>query len=215
MPLAIKQLSGTRSRLVIDAETIAASGSIDADAIGRLYLARANQHRRTPDGRFVDKLPANFLNIGHIARALPNASIICLRRNAMDTVWSNYKNLFAITSAYYFYSYDVLDTARYYARFDRLIGLWTRLFPGRVLEVHYEALVADQEAQSRMMYAHCGLAWTEEALAFHTNTDAVATPSAAQVRRPIYADSIAKWRLHKEALAPAQAFFDAQGIATT
>lgn len=214
MPLAIKQLSGTRSRLVIDPETVAASLAFDPHAVGRLYLQRANQHRLRADGRFIDKLPANFLNIGQIARALPQASIVCLRRHPMDTVWSNYKNLFATTSAYYFYSYDLIDTAHYYARFDRLMAFWDRLLPGRILQLSYEDLVADQEGESRRLYAHCGLGWTDAALDFHTQTSAVATPSAAQVRRPINRDAVARWRAHAEALAPVKALFDAAGIAT-
>jgi Flp pilus assembly protein TadD len=211
MPLAIKQLTGTRSRLVTDPETIAASGALSPDAVGRAYVARAAEHRRA-DGRFIDKLPANFLYIGHIARALPRASIVCLRRHPMDTVWSNYKNLFATTSAYYAYSHDLIDTARYYARFDRLMAYWDALLPGRVLQLQYEDLVADQEAQSRRLFAHCGLDWTDAALDFHTNAAAVATPSAAQVRRPMYRDSVARWRAHEAALAPVQAFFDGVGI---
>jgi len=214
MPLAIKQLSGTRSRMVIDPETVAASGALAPHEVGAAYIARAALHRRCGDGRFIDKLPANFFNIAHIARAMPQARIICLRRNPLDTVWSNYKNLFATTSAYYAYSYDLLDIAHYYARFDRLMAFWEALLPGRVCQVQYEALVADQEAESRRLFAHCGLEWTDAALAFHTNTAAVATPSAAQVRRPIYADSVAKWRQYESALAPVKAFFDAQGIAT-
>jgi tetratricopeptide (TPR) repeat protein len=212
MPLAVKFLSGTRSRLVTDPETIAAAGRLAPEAVGADYLARARQHRRRPDGRFIDKLPANFLYVGSIARALPNASIVCLRRHPMDTVWSNYKNLFATTSTYYAYSHDLLDTARYYARFDRLMRFWEALLPGRVLQLHYEELVADQEAQSRRLLAHCGLDWTDAALAFHTNQAAVATPSAAQVRRPIYRDAVARWRAHEAALAPVRAFFEAQGI---
>jgi tetratricopeptide (TPR) repeat protein len=213
MPLAIKQLAGTRSRMVTDPETILASGGLSPDAVGRAYVARAYQHRRRADGRFIDKLPANFLHVGHIARALPNASIVCLRRHPMDTVWSNYKNLFASTSAYYAYSHDLLDTARYYARFDRLMAFWESLMPGRVLQIQYETLVADQEAESRRLLAHCGLEWTDAALEFHTNTAAVATPSAAQVRRPMYSDSVARWRAHEAALAPVQAFFAEAGIA--
>jgi tetratricopeptide (TPR) repeat protein len=213
MPLAIKQLVGTRSRLVTDPETIAASGMLSPDAVGAAYMAHASQHRRRADGRFIDKLPANFLYIGHIARALPAASIVCLRRHPMDTVWSNYKNLFATTSAYYAYSHDLLDTARYYARFDRLMAFWETLLPGRVLHLHYEALVADQEAESRRLFAHCGLDWTDAALAFHTNTAAVATPSAEQVRRPMYRDSVERWRAHADELAPVEAFFAETGIA--
>lgn len=212
MPLAIKQLAGTRSRLIIDPQTVASSQAIDPDAAGQLYMARASQHHRRTAGRFIDKLPANFLYIGYIARALPRASIICLRRDPMDTVWSNYKNLFASTSAYYFYSYDLLDTARYFARFDRLMELWDRLFPGRILHLSYEQLVAHQEQESRRLYAHCGLDWTDAALDFHRQPGAVATPSAAQVRRPLYSDSVARWRAHADAMAPVLDFFRDQGL---
>ncbi|MEI6485676.1 MAG: sulfotransferase [Sphingomonadales bacterium] len=213
MPLAVKLLGGTRSRLVTDPETIAASGRLSPSTVGADYMARANQHRRRAEGRFIDKLPANFLYIGHIARALPNARIVCLRRHPMDTVWSNYKNLFATTSTYYAYSHDLIDTARYYVRFDRLMRFWDELLPGRVLNLAYEELVADQEAQSRRLFDHCGLEWTPAALDFHTNAAAVATPSAAQVRRPMYKDSVARWRAHEEALAPVAALFAEAGIA--
>lgn len=213
MPLAIKLLAGTSSRRVTDPETIAASAGLDPGAVGTSYLARANQHRRTADGRFIDKLPANFLNIGQIARALPHASIICLRRHPLDTIWSNYKNLFASTSPYYFYSYDLMDIARYYARFDRLMRFWDQLFPGRILQLSYEQLVAEQKSESQRLYAHCGLGWTDAALTFHTQTAAVATPSAAQVRRPMNSDAVARWRVHADALAPARALLEAQGIA--
>lgn len=214
MPLAIKQLAGTPSRTVIDPATVAASGAADPREIGDAYLARAAHHRPAGKPRFVDKLPANFLYIGHIARALPRAAIVCLRRNPLDTVWSNYKNLFASQSAYYAYSYDLMDTARYYARFDRLMRLWAQLFPGRVLELSYEALVADQEGQTRRLLTHCGLEWDEACMTFHQNSAPVATPSAAQVRRPLNADSIGKWRAHSEALEPARAWFEAHGITT-
>src|SRR3546814_8335165 len=80
---------------------------------------------------------------------------------SMDTVWSNFKNLFASQSAYYAYSCDLIDTARYYARFDRMMALWEHLFPGRVLQLSYEGLVADQEGQTRRLLAHCGLEWDE------------------------------------------------------
>ena len=212
MPLAVKRLAGTASRVVIDPATIAASGGIDPAAIGDAYLARASHHRPGGVARFTDKLPANFLYIGHIVRALPEARIVCLRRNPMDTIWSNYKNLFASQSAYYAYSYDLMDTARYYARFDRLMALWDSLWPGRVLQLSYEALVADQEGQTRRLLAHCGLAWDEACLSFHENSAAVATPSAAQVRRPINADAVGRWRSYADALAPARAWLEARGI---
>lgn len=213
MPLAVKRLAGTSSRTVIDPATVMASGDIDPAAIGDSYLAQASHHRPAGTPRFTDKLPANFLYIGNIARALPNARIVCLRRKPMDTVWSNYKNLFSSQSAYYAYSYDLMDTARYYARFDRLMGLWERRFPGRVLQLSYEQLVADQEGQTRRLLEHCGLEWDEACLSFHENSAAVATPSAAQVRRPLNADAVGRWRSHEEALRPVAAWLEAQGFA--
>jgi tetratricopeptide (TPR) repeat protein len=214
MPLTIKRLTGTSSRVVVDPDTVAASGRIDPNAIGDAYMARAAHHRPKGKARFTDKLPANFLYVGHIIRALPNARIVCLRRNPMDTIWSNYKNLFASQSAYYAYSYDLMDTARYYAHFDRLMALWETLWPGRVLQLSYEALVADQEGQTRLLLEHCGLDWDEACLSFHENSAAVATPSAAQVRRPINADAVGKWRAHADALEPARAWLERQGIRT-
>ena len=132
----------------------------------------------------------------------------------MDTVWSNFKNLFASQSAYYAYSYDLMDTARYYARFDRLMALWEQLLPGRVLHLSYEAMVFDQERETRRLLAHCGLKWDPACLTFHENRSAVATPSAAQVRRPMNADAVARWRAHEAGLADVKQWFDAQGIAT-
>ncbi|WP_443025497.1 sulfotransferase [Sphingomonas sp. PB4P5] len=214
MPLAVKQLADTRSRLIIDPETVAAGQLLDPHAIGAAYMARAAHHVPPGTTRFVDKLPANFLYAGHIARALPQATIVCLRRHPMDTVWSNFKNLFASTSAYYFYANELMDTARYYARFDALMALWRRQFPGRILELDYEALVADQEAQTRRLLAHCRLDWSDACLSFHENTAAVATPSAAQVRRPMNADAVARWKTHAQALEPVRAWFDAHGIRT-
>lgn len=212
MPLAVKRLAATPSRKVIDPATISASGAIDPAAIAQAYLVQAGHHRPPGTPRFIDKLPANFLYIGHIARALPNAPIVCLRRNPMDTVWSNYKNLFASQSAYYAYSYALMDTARYYARFDRLMGVWESLFPGRVLQLSYERLVADQEGQTRRLLDHCGLDWDEACLSFHENAAAVATPSAAQVRRPLNTDAVGRWRLYEEPLRPVAAWLEAQGI---
>ncbi|KUR70801.1 sulfotransferase [Novosphingobium fuchskuhlense] len=213
MPLAVKMAAGTGSRVVLDPETIEQAAHADLGAIGRDYMARALSHAGAREqGRFVDKFPGNFHYAGFIARALPEARIVCLRRHPLDTVLANFRNLFAISSRYYDYSYDLMDIARYYARFDRLMAFWREALPGRILEVGYEDLVADQEGRTRALLVHCGLDWDEACLDFHRNTAPVSTPSAAQVRRPIYTDSVARWKTHRDALAPVIAFFEDQGI---
>ena len=212
MPLAVKHAARTSTHTVLDPITIAAAAKADMSAIGRDFLNRARHHRRDFDKRFIDKFPGNTFYAGFIAQALPSAKIICLRRNPMDTVLSNFRNLFAISSRYYDYSYDLLETAAYYVRFHRLMERWRDALPGRMIEVQYEDLVADQEGETRRMLAHCGLDWSEECLAFHTNSAPVSTPSAAQVRRPIYADSVARWKQHAELLEPVRRFFIAESI---
>lgn len=213
MPLAVKAAAGTRSRTVLDPETVVAAARADLAVVGSDYLQRVQPYRRTDRPRFVDKFPGNFYYAGLIARALPNARIVCLRRNPLDTVLGNFRNLFAISSPYYDYSYDLLDIAAYYVRFDRLMAAWRRILPGRVLELDYETLVTDQEGETRRLLAHCGLDWSDRCLDFHTNTAPVSTPSAAQVRRPINADGIARWRAHAEAMEPARRLIKAAGIA--
>lgn len=213
MPLAVKIAAGTQTRTVMDPETIVAAAGSDMGAIGRDFLQRASHHRRDPSLRFTDKFPGNFHYTGFIARALPAARIVCLRRHPMDTVLSNFRNLFAVGSRYYDYSYDLLDIAAYYVRFDRLMALWREALPGRVLEVRYEDLIADQEGETRRLLAHCGLEWSDACLSFHSNAAPVSTPSAAQVRRPIYADSVARWKRHADVLEPVRRFFEQSGIA--
>lgn len=211
-PLAVKKAAGTRTPTVMDAETIAAAAKADMGAIGRDFLERARHHRRDPRLRFTDKFPGNFLYAGFIARALPAARIVCLRRSPMDTVLSNFRNLFAVSSRYYDYSYDLLDIAAYYVRFDRLIARWREALPGRLIELRYEDLVADQEGETRRLLAHSGLPWSDDCLSFHTSEAPVSTPSAAQVRRPIYRDSVARWRRHEAVLEPVRRFFEQSGI---
>lgn len=211
-PLAVKAASGTRTRNVLDPETLFYAAGKDLGGIGRSYMERAASHVPATPKRFIDKFPGNFQYAGLIARALPHAAIICLRRHPMDTVVSNFKNLFATTSRYYQYSYDIQEIAQYYVRFDRLMKFWQAAIPNRILEVHYEDLVEKQEETTRQILEHCNLQWSESCLTFHENTSPVSTPSAAQVRRPIYRDAVARWRRYENALAPARDVFDAAGI---
>ena len=163
--------------------------------------------------RFIDKLPHNFLFAGYIARALPNATIICLRRDPMDTCLGNFRQLFAQTSPFYDYSFDLLDTGRYFLQFDRLMRHWQHVFPGRIREISYEDLVGQQEVTTRALLDTCGLSWNPDCLAFERNEAPVATASAMQVREPIHARSIQRWKRFEAELAPLRELLCAGGIA--
>jgi len=148
---------------------------------------------------FIDKTPANYLYLGLIAKALPNARIVHVRRHPMASGYAMYKTLFRMG---YPFSYDFKDIGRYYLAYNRLMTHWKNMFPGRILDVQYEALVDDQEAVSRTILTHCQLQWEEECIEFHRNAAPTATASAAQVRQPIYREARDLWRTHEAALAP-------------
>ncbi len=212
LALAIKRAAGTKSNKVLDTETVEQGIKADFSVLGHDYL----QSTRPATGHtkhFVDKTPLNFFNIGFIHLTLPDAKIICLRRHPLDACLSNFRQLFALTdSPYYHYSYDLLDTGRYYILFHRLMEHWRRVLPGKVLEIQYEELVADQEAQSRRLIEHCGLDWQDACLAFEKNRAPVATASSAQVREPIYTRAVERWRHYEKHLAPLRELLEQSGI---
>lgn len=207
-----KQLAGTRSREIADAETLSRALAVEPRRLGEAYL-HSTRPATAQRPRFVDKMPMNFLYAGHIARALPQARIVCLRRHPLDTILSNYRQLFSLDNRYYHYADDLLDCTRYYIRFDRLLRHWQQVLPGRILEIGYEALIEAQEPQTRRLLDHCGLGWHPDCLAFERNTAPVATASAVQVREPIHRGAVQRWKRHAEALAPAIALLRAAGIA--
>jgi tetratricopeptide (TPR) repeat protein len=197
----VKRAAKTPSNRVLDAETVAANERIDFARLGQAYIG-STRPRTGAERHFVDKMPLNFLYAGFIRRALPEAKIICLRRNPMDTCLSNFRQLFSTEFSYYDYAYDIEDTGRYYRLFDELIAHFRDVMPGAILEVEYEAVVADIESEARRIVEYCGLAWDPMCIEFHRNTSAVATASAAQVRQPVYRGAVARWRRYGAHLDP-------------
>ena len=209
--VALKRASGSRTRPMLDVETMRLAAGADWAALGQRYIESTRPGTGgTP--RFVDKLPHNFLYAGYIANALPGAKLVCLRRNPMDTCLSNFRQLFALSSRYYDYSFDLLDTGRYYLLFDRLMAYWQQAVPGRILEVNYEDLVDDQEATTRRLLQFCGLEWDEACLAFERNAAPVATASAVQVREPIHRSHMDRWKRYKPQLQDLRELLEAGGV---
>jgi len=168
-------------------------------ARGAEYVA--GLQRRAPAARRItDKMPANFLAVGLIHLMLPNARIIHVNRNPVDTCFSCFTQLFKDGQEF---TYDLAELGRYYVGYARLMEHWRELLPaGAFLDVRYEDIVADQEAQSRRIIEYCGLEWSDACLDFHKNQRLVRTASAAQVRQPMYKSSVERWRPYEKSLGP-------------
>ena len=168
--------------------------------LGQTYLERIWRHAPNA-ARITDKMPANFLHIGMIHLMLPHAKIIHAMRDPMDSCFSCYSRLFAGNNLDFAYRLDTVG--RYYVRYIRLMRHWHRVLPpGTVLDVHYEDMVTDTEGQARRLLAYLDLPWDENCLAFHRNERVVRTASVAQVRKPIYRSSVARWKHFEAHLNP-------------
>lgn len=171
-------------------EQIQRTDQLDFAALGRAYVD-STRPRTGHCRHFIDKLPNNFLYVGPILLALPNARILHVTRNPLDTCFANLKQLFGRDACPY--SYDQREVARYFVAYRHLMDHWKGLFPGHILDVTYEHLVQSTEAEARRVFAHLELPWEDEALRFHDGRRPVGTASMAQVRQPIYTTSLDKW----------------------
>ena len=175
--------------------------------LGTLYVTRLKADAPQA-GRIVDKLTANFMLCGLIHLILPNARIIHVKRDPLDTCLSCYANMFSQID----YSYDLGELGRYYRAYETLMAHWRSVLPeGALLEVQYEELVAGFPAQARRILDYCGLAWDERCLSFHRTERIVHTMSAAQVRRPLYKSAVGRARHYRGWLGPLLAELEAGG----
>ncbi|HEY3849576.1 MAG TPA: sulfotransferase, partial [Steroidobacteraceae bacterium] len=189
-------------------ELVALSAALDFAVLGRDYLSRARAAYGGA-GRFVDKMPLNYLYCGLIRRALPNAPIVHVVRHPMAVCYAMYKTLF---KSGYPFSYDFKEIARYYAAYRRLMSHWRGTMPGAIYDIVYEDLIADQAGETRKLLEHCGLEWEDRCLEFHRNPTPSTTASASQVRRPLYESSVSQWRRYEARLTGLKDALAAEGI---
>jgi len=180
-------------------------------AMGRQYLQRLHDVAGATGARYVtDKMPANYQHLGLIALMLPQARIIHCEREPLDTCMSCYALRF--TSGHE-YTYDLELLGRQYVRYQRLMTHWRRVLPSSMLiDVRYEHTVQDPERELRRVFTALGVPWDESVLKFHATDRAVKTASAAQVRKPLYANAIGRASHFAKALEPLRAIL-ARGAA--
>lgn len=171
----------------------------DVRKIGKDYIGRV--WKNAPESKFItDKMPANFFHLGLIHLALPNAKVIHAMRDPMDSCFSCFSRLFNDTMEF---AYDQETLGRYYQRYMRLMNHWKQVLPeGTFLDLPYEKMVSDTEGQAKILLNYLDLPWNPECLEFYKNERLVKTASIAQVRKPIYQTSVARWKHFSKHLKP-------------
>jgi hypothetical protein len=173
-----------------DCSTADALSGIDMSMLGQRYLEKTNWLRREKP-YFTDKHPINFNFAGVIAKALPQARIIHLMRNPLDTCFSNLKEFFG--PEHYTYSYKQDELANHYKNYRRLMAHWHNVVPGRILDVCYENLVAQPELEAARVRKFCGLPETVDLIDISQNSHITTTASTVQLRVPIHKNNIQAW----------------------
>jgi tetratricopeptide (TPR) repeat protein len=184
---------GATDHVVVDR-----AGQVDFPAVGRQYMSGV---RWRLDGHtyMTDKWPPNHVNVGFICQAMPQAKIIHMSRDPIETCFSNLRELFAFAAPY---SYDQLEMADYHNQYKDLMEHWGQRFPGRILEVTYSDLTRNTEATMRRVAEFCGFPFTDKLLQPNSHGKSVATASAVQVRDKVVARDVPKWAPYEKYLQP-------------
>ena len=183
-------------------DALARMSTDELRALGEQYIERTRIHRKLNRPFFVDKMPNNFMHIGLIRLALPNAKIIDARRHPMACCMSGFKQHFARGQNF---SYSLEDLGRYYRDYVDLMAHFDRVLPGRVHRVFYENMVEHTEHEVRRLLDYCGLTFDDACLNFFDNERPVRTASSEQVRQPIYTSGVDQWRRYEAWLDPLKA----------
>lgn len=177
---------------------LTASTEDEIKAAAQRYLG-VTEFMSHGSARFTDKMPANFRYLGLIATLFPNAKIIHCRRDAMDVCFSIYRHNFHGAHGY---AFDMGALANYHRQYERLMAHWSAVCPIEILDVDYDRLVDDLDGTVRSMLDYCDLPFEPACLDFHESTRGADTASWAQVRQPIFKNSIGAWRAYEDQLAP-------------
>jgi Flp pilus assembly protein TadD len=153
-----------------------------------------------PEQYITDKMPLNFMLIGLIFAALPEAKLVHVKRDARATCWSNFRQYFSRKGTGF--AYDLQDVAKFYRMYIDLMAFWHEKFPGRIYDLNYELLTEYQEDETHKLIEFVGLDWEDQCLEFHKAKRAIRTASATQVRRKMYQGSSDEWRKYEKHLKP-------------
>jgi hypothetical protein len=209
LQMTLRKISGIASTDTMNPAMIEAAARQDIGLVADGYM-RSVAYLLGEAPIFIEKLPFNFLYLGFVAKAWPDAGMLYVRRNPMDACFAMYKQVF--TWAYKF-SYSLEWLGRYYIAHHRLLQHWRQVLGERLVEVEYEVLVTDQEMQTRQLLSRLSLPFEPACLAFDKNTTATTTASSVQVREPIHARSVHRWKHFARELQPLREQLEAAGIA--
>lgn len=205
---AISEASGRFFQSAVQGDHQELLRSLDMRRVGHLYMQRLR--RAAPPVRYViDKNPQNLFSIPVILQALPQARILCLRRDPMDACFSTFKELFQGDA--YAWSDSLEDAAAHCQQIRSWMAHWQAVAPGAVRVVDYESLVDDPEGTAASLSEFLGLPAQPDLHDITRNDAPVSTASSSQVREGIHARNVGAWKRYEAHLQPLRDRLDTRG----
>jgi Tfp pilus assembly protein PilF len=208
LAMSLRAITGSRTKEFISAELINKSKNISCVELAESYLSGLSNLRGTTP-YFIDKFPMNFMLVGFIVKAFPKAKIIHVTRGPADTCLAIFKQLF---EEVYQHSYDQCEMAEHYVMYRNLMDHWHNIMPGKIFDIAYEDVVADNASQGRRLIQFLGLDWEDACISFEKNNAAVVTASAVQVREKAHNRSVGRWKNYNKQLASTVDILKSAGI---
>jgi tetratricopeptide (TPR) repeat protein len=193
MAAQVKKLTGT-----LYPEGLSELSQQDIEKLGADFLEKI-PFKHANYKVLIDKTPMNYQHLGLLAEVFPSAKFIHCRRNPMDNCFSIFKLSFADDQDY---AHELEALGQHYRLYESMMDVWKEMYPHRILDVHYEDTVTDIKAQCIRLVEFLGLVFEPTMLEFYASERLVRTPSASQVRQPIYKSSVQAWKKYEQHLQP-------------
>lgn len=208
LQMSLKESVGIPKQVPLTAANIEDVAMGDLSNVSKKYI-EALKYRIGAEPYFIEKLPLNFLYLGLIAKAWPEAKIVVLNRNPMDACFSMFKQVFTFV---YKFSYSLEHLGQYYVAYHKLLNHWRDLLGDRLIEVSYESLVHNQLEDTKALLEKLGLDFEQGCIEFEKNAAPSATASSVQVRSKVSRSAVDKWKHFEVQLEPLKTHLKANGI---
>ncbi len=202
---SLQELSRQFMHVPTGLDRLAALQGAALDAARKSYWERVRGFGVEPEGKvFIDKQPLNTFNLPLISKLFPEAKVLFAIRDPRDVVFSCFRRHFEVNSTMFEFL-TLEDGARFYDSVMNVGQLCRSKLPLTVHEHRYEDMIADFDGCTRAACDFLGIEWNDAMRNFSekARAETIRSPSAAQVRRPLYDEGVGQWRRYEKQFAPA------------
>jgi tetratricopeptide (TPR) repeat protein len=184
-----------------NADSIARIAALDQSALDAEADAFLKELHALAPGktRIVDKMPGNYLYVWLIALLFPNAKIIHCVRDPRDIGFSIFTFRFYGEHGY---AHDLADLGWMIGEQDRLMKHWRTVLPVPILTLRLDDWVTDFDATLARVLGFVDLPRDPACARFYEADSPVRTVSRAQVRQPVNARGLGRWKPYAVHLEP-------------